>query len=154
MNLPPPPPPALTTYADVTFHQNETLPDYPQRRGGTAPLPAEIGRARQFQPDNPNDALRHEAAVVNWSTRPRSPNYCPATREAPPIMPVFGNDRPEEALRYNVCISSLQDVPPVITRTVEQALFTTVWTATVPLGFAGDLLGLPAELIRGIGNSR
>ena len=69
-------------------------------------------------------------------------------------MPVFGNDRPEEALRYNVCISSLEDVPPVITRTVEQTLLTTVWAATAPLGVAGDVLGLPVELIRGIGNIR
>ena len=149
MNLPPPPPPpALTTYADVT------LPDYPQRRGGTAPLPAEIEQASKVYPEDPTEALRHEAAVINWGTRPRSPNYCPAKREAPPIMPVFGNDRTEGSLEWRACISSLEDVPPVITRTVEQALFTTVWAATVPLGFAGDVLGLPVELIRGIGNIR
>ncbi len=149
MNLPPPPPPpALTTYADVT------LPDYPQRRGETAPLPAKIEQASKVYPEDPTEALRHEAAVINWGTRTRSPNYCPAKREAPPIMPVFGNDRPEEALRYNLCISSPGDVPVLIDRTVKEVLFTTVWAATVPLGVAGDVLGLPVELIRGIGNIR
>jgi hypothetical protein len=147
-----PPPQVFTTYADVTFHPNATLPNYPQRRGESAPSAAEIERASKVYPEDPIKALENEAAVVNWGTSPRSPNYCPATREAPPIMPVFGNDRTAGTLGWYACIKSLQDVPPVINRTAEQALFTTVWAATAPLGVAGDVLGLPVVLIRGIGN--
>ena len=154
MNLPPPPPPpALTTYADVTF-----LPDYPQPKQGTAYVPvpsaAEIEQASKVYPEDPIKALKNEAAVINWGTRSRSPNHCPAKREAPPIMPVFGNDRPEEALRYNVCISSPRDVPAVISRTAEQVVLTTAWAATTPLAVAGDVLGLPAQLPDTIRGSR
>jgi hypothetical protein len=147
-----PPPPVFTTYADVTFHPNETLPDYPQRRGEPAPSAAEIEQASKVYLEDPIKALRHEAAVVNWSTRPKSPNYCPAKREAPPIMPVFGNDRTAGTLGWYACIKSLEDVPPVIDRTVKAVLFTTVWGATAPLGVAGDVLGLPVVLIHGTGN--
>jgi hypothetical protein len=153
-----PPPPALTTYADVNFHQNATLPNYPQRRQGTeyVPVPsaAEIEQARNVYPNDHTEALKNEAAVINWSTRPRSPNYCPATREAPPIMPVFGNDRPGEALRYNLCISSPGDVPVLIDRTVKEVLLTTVWAATTPLAVAGDVLDLPLQLLDTIRGSR
>jgi hypothetical protein len=153
-----PPPPVFTTYADVTFHPNATLPDYPQRRRGTeyVPVPsaAEIEQARNVYPNDHTEALKTEGNLINWITRPRSPNYCPAKREAPPIIPIFSNDRTEGSLEWRACISSPRDVPAVISRTVKEALLTTVWAATAPLAVAGDVLGLPAELIRGIGNSR
>lgn len=154
----PPPPPALTTYAAVTFHPNATLPDYPQRRRGTeyVPVPsaAEIEQARNVYPKDPTEALRHVAALINWGTRPRSPNSCRATREAPPIMPVFGNDRTAGTLGWYACIKSLEDVPPVISRTAEQVVLTTAWAATTPLAVAGDVLNLPLQLLDTIRGSR
>jgi hypothetical protein len=157
-----PPPSVFTTYADVAFYPNATLPDYPQRRRGTAyvpvPSPAEIEQARNVYPKDPTEALRHEAAVVNWSARPGSQNYCLATRlatrDAPPIMTVFDNDRPKEALRYNLCISSPRDVPAVISRTAEQVVLTTAWAATTPLAVAVDILDLPLQFLDRIRGSR
>ena len=154
----PPPPPALTTYADVAFHHHDhaeaTLPDYPQPRQVPTPLPAEIDQARTVYPEDPNKASRHEAAVINWSTRSRSPNYCPARREAPPVMPVFGNDRPGEALRYNVCISSLGDIPGVLNQNVQAAIVIPMHLAVTAFTLPIDILSLPAGWIREIGNMR
>ena len=160
MDLPPlPPPPALITYADVAFHHPDaTLPDYPRPRQGTAyvptPSPAEIEQARKFYPENPIEALRHEAALLNWSTRSRSPNYCPARKEAPPVRPVFGNDRPGEALRYNVCISSPGDIPGVVNQNVQTAALLPFGVIAATTEVAKPILGLPANLIRAIGHIR
>ena len=69
-------------------------------------------------------------------------------------MPVFGNDRPGEALRYNVCISSLGDIPGVLNQNVQAAIVIPMHLAVTAFTLPIDILSLPAGWIREIGNMR
>ena len=124
-----------------------------------APSPKQIEIAANLNTSHLSDPqlLGHEENVLNWGSHQVKKSYCSANG-VPPVRPVFDVERPEGTLRFGVCASSLRTIPVALLQGAERLTTNALQVAgdaiLTSTSAAGTILGLPADLIRGIGNSR